>query len=110
MEYYIPIASDSPHHKFDVRIWNPISHKDQIVHFGDPAFEDYTQHHDEKRRQNYLMRSSGIRDGNGKLTKDNPLSANYWSRRYLWASEEPWYVYLPPTLKKEEFDVGTIFI
>ena len=33
---------------------------------------------------NYLSRSGGITDKNGKLTKNNPLSANYWARRYLW--------------------------
>lgn len=68
-------------------------HKGQVheVHFGHTDYEDYTQHRDKKRRQNYLTRSAGIRNGQGRLTKDNPLSPNYWSRRILWDSQEPWY-------------------
>ena len=37
-----------------------------------------------KRRKSYCARSAGIKDGSGKLTKDNKESANYYSRRYLW--------------------------
>jgi hypothetical protein len=68
-------------------------YKDQthVVHFGHPDYEDYTQHRDAKRRRNYLTRSAGIRNGQGRLTKDDPLSANYWSRRVLWDSQEPFY-------------------
>ncbi len=50
--------------------------------------EDYTQHYDLKRRDNYLLRSAGIKDKGGRRTKDDPLSANYWSRRILWDSKE----------------------
>lgn len=59
------------------------------VDFGHTQYEDFTQHKDKARRKNYLTRSSGIRDSQGRLTKDNPFSANYWSRRILWASKEP---------------------
>lgn len=65
--------------------------KTHTVHFGHPAYEDFTMHKDPKRRQNYLKRSAGIRNGTGQLTKDDPLSANYWARRILWASKEPFY-------------------
>lgn len=55
-----------------------------LIHFGDTRYEDFTQHKDKKRRENYLKRSAGIRDGNGKLTANNIFSPNYWSRKYLW--------------------------
>jgi len=60
----------------------------KLVKFGLRGMEDYTQHYDEKRRENYLSRSAGIKDKTGRLTKDDPFSANYWSRRILWNSKE----------------------
>lgn len=65
-----------------------IKGKVHTVDFGHTAYEDYTMHGDDKRRVAYLKRSAGIRDGRGKLTKNNPLSGVYWSRRILWASGE----------------------
>jgi hypothetical protein len=58
--------------------------KTRVVHFGQIGYDDYTMHHDKKRRANYLRRSAGIRDGHGRLTKNDPFSANYWARRILW--------------------------
>src|ERR1700747_2119987 len=60
----------------------------KLVKFGLRGMEDYTSHYDEKRRENYLSRSAGIKNKNGQLTKDDPFSANYWSRRILWKSKE----------------------
>ena len=60
----------------------------KLVKFGLRGMEDYTQHYDEKRRENYLSRSGGIKDKTGRQTKDDPFSANYWSRRILWNSKE----------------------
>lgn len=63
------------------------------VHFGFPKmqhFKDKTgiwsklDHNDPKRRKNYLTRTAGIKDGKGNLTKDDPSSPNYHSRRILW--------------------------
>lgn len=56
----------------------------KLVRFGLRGMEDFTQHNDPDRRKNYLARSAGIRDKDGKLTKDNPFSANYWARKVLW--------------------------
>ena len=56
----------------------------KLVKFGLRGMQDYTQHKDPERRANYLARSAGIRDGDGKLTKDNKFSANYWARKILW--------------------------
>jgi len=41
-------------------------------------------HGDDKRRKNYLSRSAGIKDKQGNLTKNDPMSPNYHSRRVLW--------------------------
>lgn len=58
--------------------------KIKIIHFGQRGYSGFTQHQDPKRKLNYLRRSAGIRDRFGRLTKDNPFSANYWARRILW--------------------------
>ncbi len=65
----------------------------KTIHFGNrnmQHFKDKTgiwkskDHNDPERRKNYLNRSAGIKDGKGRLTKDNPKSANYHARRVLW--------------------------
>ena len=61
------------------------------VDFGHIEYQDYRQHRDKVRRNNYLTRSGGIKDKAGHLTKDNVLSPNYWSRRILWNSREKHY-------------------
>ncbi len=58
--------------------------KRKLIHFGDSNMKDFTQHKDQKRRKSYLARSAGIRNKEGKLTKDDKTSANYYSRKYLW--------------------------
>lgn len=59
-------------------------------HYKDTALGLYSSqdHLDRERRDRYLKRSAGIRDGRGRLTKDNPLSANFYARRFLWSSGE----------------------
>lgn len=63
------------------------------VHFGDKnmqQFKDKTgiykskDHGDEKRRKSFRDRTAGIKNKSGKLTKDDPTSANYHARRVLW--------------------------
>lgn len=58
---------------------------EKVIHFGDANMDDFTQHKDERRRDNYLKRAGGIRNSAGQLTKDDKFSANYWAMRYLWA-------------------------
>jgi hypothetical protein len=58
--------------------------KKRLIHFGDSSMQDFTQHKDEARRKSYLARSGGIRNKEGKLTKNDKNSANYWSRKILW--------------------------
>jgi len=66
------------------------------IHFGgDPRkgiqqFKDKTgiwkslDHGDPKRRENYLRRAKGIRNKEGKLTKDIESSPNYHAIRIFW--------------------------
>jgi len=56
----------------------------RLIYFGDSSMEDFTEHRDKQRRKNYLSRSKGITDKDGKLTYNNKNSANYWSRKVLW--------------------------
>jgi hypothetical protein len=59
-------------------IFDPIHKK--WVNFGQLGYEDYTKHHDKKRRKNYLTRTKSMR-GNWK---NNKYSANNLSREILW--------------------------
>ena len=64
------------------------------IHFGNSKYEHYKDktklldfklnHNDLERRKNYLARSISIKDGNGKLTYNNPSSPNYHSINILW--------------------------
>lgn len=65
------------------------------INFGDrnmQQFKDktklkrysYLDHNDIYRRNLFLKRAMGIRDGNGKLTYNDPNSSNYYSINYLW--------------------------
>ena len=56
----------------------------KIIHFGDKRYTNYGIHTNKERLKNYLKRSANIRDSKGNLTKNNPYSANYWSRKILW--------------------------
>lgn len=56
----------------------------KTVHFGDTRYQDFTQHGDAKRRKSYCARATKIRDGKGRLTVNNPESANYYATRLLW--------------------------
>lgn len=58
--------------------------KKKTLNYGHSGYDSFEVHGDAKRRKNFRTRSAGIRDGSGKLTKDNPLSNNYWNRRDSW--------------------------
>ncbi len=87
MELYKPVKSDKKFKKYKVLT------KNGIIHFGDTRYQQYKDsigdfkkldHGDKQRQKNYCKRSGGIKDKNGKLTKDNKDSSNYFSRKYLW--------------------------
>ena len=61
-----------------------VSYGGKEIHFGHPAYQDFTQHGDKKRRESYLRRARGIRDKAGRQTYRNKASPNYWSYRILW--------------------------
>lgn len=68
---------------------------------------EYLHNYSETARKNYLTRSAGIRTKNGELTKNDPLSPNYWSRRVLWSSGEPWLLIQNPDIAIRETQVQT---
>jgi hypothetical protein len=63
---------------------------------------DYRHNYSPAARANYLRRSAGIVDGDGNPTRDNPLSANYWSRRVLWASGEKFFDIQNPDIAQRQ--------
>lgn len=57
-----------------------------FMHFRDKTglLNPDLQHFDEKRRLNYIMRSSNIKDKYGNYTQSDPNSANYHALNILW--------------------------
>lgn len=58
----------------------------KLVHFGALG---YGHNYSAKAKKNYLARSAGIRNKQGKLTSKDPWSANYWARKILWPKNKP---------------------
>lgn len=65
----------------------------KTIHFGSSKMEHFKDktgiwkskdHNDKKRQKSYLSRSGGIKKKDGSLTKDDPTSANFHSRKVLW--------------------------
>lgn len=52
----------------------------KTVHFGHSAYDDFTRHQDEARRENYLARATAIK-GNWR---NNKYSANNLAINLLW--------------------------
>ena len=80
--YYKPVKSSRSDKKGMVYVMK--DGKKRLIHFGDSSMQDFKQHKDPKRRKSYLARSGGIRNKDGKLTKNDRNSANYWSRKINW--------------------------
>jgi len=68
--------ANNPHKKYKICDLK----NDKWINFGQIGYEDFTKHHDKKRRLSYLTRSKSIR-GNWKK---NRYSANNLSRNILW--------------------------
>jgi hypothetical protein len=66
------------------------------IHFGAIGMDDYTKHRDNKRKQSYIARHSGIKLTNGTFAVKNMDSPAFWSLNLLWNK---------PTLKKSAEDV-----
>lgn len=60
--------------------------KAKVIHFGAVG---YGHNYSPEAKKNYLTRSAGIKNKEGKLTKDDPWSPNYWSRKVLWPKNKP---------------------
>tara|TARA_R110000803_G_scaffold160071_3_gene224074 strand:- start:1942 stop:2184 length:243 start_codon:yes stop_codon:yes gene_type:complete len=78
MELYKPIKSTRKNKKYMVLT------KKGIIHFGDSRYEDFRQHKDKKRQENYCKRAKGITNKKGEKTYNDKDTANYWSYKFLW--------------------------
>ena len=58
--------------------------KKRLLHFGDSSMTDKRKGASKAQQKSYLARSAGIRNKQGKLTKNDKTSANYWSRKVNW--------------------------
>ena len=56
----------------------------RLIHFGDSSMTDFKKGASKEQRKSYLARSGGIKNKQGKLTKNDNNSANYWSRKVNW--------------------------
>lgn len=56
----------------------------KTIYFGNIKYEDFTIHKNEERRIRYIKRAGNIKDKQGNLTRNNPMSPNYYAMRYLW--------------------------
>ena len=58
--------------------------KKRLIHFGDSSMTDGKSGASKEQKKSYLARSGGIKNKEGKLTKNDKNSANYWSRKVNW--------------------------
>ena len=82
--YNQPIPSDKKDKKKMVLVKR--DGKVKVVHYGQKG---YQHNYSDQAKKNYLTRSAGIRNKEGKLTKNDPFSPNYWARKDLWPSSKP---------------------
>jgi hypothetical protein len=82
-----PMRSTRPDKKMMVYVKDPETGKIKLIHFG---AKGYQHNYSEKAWRSYMARSAGIRDKSGELTKNDRLSANYWSRKILWPGRKGW--------------------
>lgn len=72
------LPSEKPNKKLKIK------KGDKWIHFGHPAYQDFSTHRDRTRQKSYCKRAGGIRDKNGRLTGNDPNSANFYAMRLLW--------------------------
>lgn len=80
-----PLPSNRRGKKYMVFVKNPRTGRVKTIHFGDT---NYKHNYSRMAYQKFMKRSAGIRNKRGELTKDNPMYANYWTRRYLWSGRK----------------------
>lgn len=76
-----PYPSTRKDKKYMVFVYNPQTKRVKKIHFGQKGYSHNTS---KKRWKSYMARSSKIKNKRGRFTKDDRLSANYWSRKVLW--------------------------
>jgi len=81
------MKSTRPDKKKMVYVRDSKTGKIKTIHFG---AKGYKHNYSEKAWRSYLARAEGIKDKQGRLTKDDKLSANYWAIRYLWPGKKGW--------------------
>jgi hypothetical protein len=64
--------------KWTVRL--TVNGRNRVVHFGDASAQDYTQHHDKSRREDYLRRHKARED----WSKSGIATPGFWSAHLLW--------------------------
>lgn len=64
--------SDNPKKKYMVLV------NKKLIHFGDSRYEDFTQHKDPVRKENYVKRHKMNENWN------NPFTAGFWAKHLLW--------------------------
>lgn len=78
-----PVKSTAKNKKMMVLATKTVGGKRRakLIHFGAIG---YGHNYSKEAKKNYLTRSAGIRNKQGKLTKTDRWSANYWARKILW--------------------------
>ena len=66
----------------------------KVIHFGDPEYEDLTQHGNEQRKKNYIARHKKRENWN------DPFSASFWAKHLLWNK---------PSIKEAKEDITKMF-
>lgn len=79
MKFTLEPASDGKHKWVGV-FTDPITKHERRVPFGAKGYEDYTQHHNPLRQENYLLRHRSREDWN------DPMTPGALSRYILWES------------------------
>lgn len=74
----------------------------RLIHFGKKGNENNCTPEEKKR---YLQRSANIRNQKGELTRNDPWSPNYWSRKVLWSAKK---TTKKPTLTRKATSKHTI--
>jgi hypothetical protein len=70
-------ANDNKH-KYVVTLLNKETGREKTVRFGAFGMSDFTQHKDDKRKNNYIARHQ-VREN-----WSDPSTAGFWSRFILW--------------------------
>ena len=79
---YKPVHSSNPKKKGMVYVTK--NGKKKLIYFGDSNYTDKRKGANKSQQKSYLARSAGIKNKEGKLTKNDINSANYWSRKINW--------------------------